>query len=88
MPKAPAPDPLREFWGFVANVAVGVAIGAVSAGTAGIAQTGDKWHSIKGQESLNGLNNWLRRNSEAPHHDRLVAQSLADELSEALGGVG
>jgi hypothetical protein len=42
--------------------------------------TGGRMHLTKGQESLNGLNNWLRRNPEAPYADRLVAQSLADEL--------
>ncbi len=52
------------------------------------AQTGNKWHTIKGQESLQGLNNWLRKNPDAPYHDRLVAQSLADELSVVLGGSG
>lgn len=50
--------------------------------------TGGKFHSIKGQDSLNGLNNWLERNPSAPYQDRLVAQSLADELSALLGGAG
>lgn len=50
--------------------------------------TAGKFHSIKGQDSLNGLNNWLARNPSAPYQDRLVAQSLADELSAVLGGVG
>jgi len=31
-----------------------------------------------------GLNNWLRRNPDASYYDRLVAQSLADELSLLL----
>ena len=48
--------------------------------------TGGRMHTIKGQETLNGLNNWLRRNPDAPAHDRLVAQSLADELTEVLRG--
>ena len=50
--------------------------------------TAGKMHSIKGQERLNGLNKWLRRNPEAPYYDRLVAQSLADELSLVLRGGG
>ena len=50
--------------------------------------TAGKFHSIKGQDSLNGLNNWLGRNPSAPYQDRLVAQSLADELSALLGGAG
>ena len=41
-------------------------------------------HTIKAQESLTGLNNWLGRNPDASVHDRLVAQSLADELTEVL----
>lgn len=48
--------------------------------------TGGRMHTIKGQETLNGLNNWLRRNKDADYYDRLVAQSLADELSLVLRG--
>lgn len=40
------------------------------------------------QETLDGLNNWLRRNPDAPYYDRLVGQSLADELSVVLRGGG
>jgi hypothetical protein len=43
-------------------------------------------HTIKGQETLRGLNNWLRRNPEAGYYDRLVARSLAEELSVVLRG--
>lgn len=50
--------------------------------------TPGRMHSIKGQERLNGLNKWLRRNPDAPYNDRLVAQSLADELSLVLRGGG
>ncbi len=50
--------------------------------------TGGRMHTIKGQETLNGLNNWLRRNKDADYYDRLVAQSLADELSLVLRGAG
>ncbi len=50
--------------------------------------TGGRMHSIKGQETLNGLNNWLRRNPDASYYDRLVGQSLADELSLVLRGSG
>jgi RHS repeat-associated protein len=48
--------------------------------------TGGRLHTTKGQETLNGLNNWLRRNPEANYYDRQVAQSLADELSSVLRG--
>ena len=50
------------------------------------AQTGSKWHIVKGQESLIGLNNWLRRSQGASYRDRLVAQSLTDELTAILRG--
>jgi hypothetical protein len=48
--------------------------------------TGGRMHTIKGQETLNGLNNWLRRNKDADYYDRLVAQGLADKLSLVLRG--
>jgi hypothetical protein len=47
---------------------------------------GGRMHSIKGQESLRGLDNWLRRNPDADPRDRLVAQSLANELPLGLRG--
>ena len=50
--------------------------------------TAGRMHTIKGQETLNGLNNWLRRNPGADYHDRLVGQSLAGELSLVLRGGG
>lgn len=50
--------------------------------------TAGRIHSIKGRETLNGINNWLRRNPDPPYSDRLVAQSLADELSLSLRGGG
>ena len=51
-------------------------------------QVGQKFHLQKGQDSLRGLDNWLRRNPDGVYHDRLVAQSLANELREVLGGAG
>lgn len=33
-----------------------------------------------------GLNKWLRESPDASYHDRLVAQSLVDELSHAMAG--
>lgn len=50
--------------------------------------TGGRMHTTKGQETLNGLNKWLRRNKDGDYYDRLVAQSLADELSLVLRGAG
>ncbi len=48
--------------------------------------THGRFHSQKAQETINGLTNWLRKNPNASHHDRLVAQSLIDDLKAALGG--
>ncbi|GAA5039764.1 hypothetical protein GCM10025738_30750 [Microbacterium fluvii] len=48
--------------------------------------TGGKMHSTKAQESVNGLQNWLKKNPDASYSDRLVAQSLLDDLRDALGG--
>jgi hypothetical protein len=40
-----------------------------------------KTHLIKGREALTALNTWLRKNPNAPAHDRSVAQGLVDELT-------
>jgi hypothetical protein len=48
--------------------------------------TGGKFHSIKAQETINGLQRWLRNQPGASYPDRLVAQSLLDDLLSALGG--
>ncbi len=47
---------------------------------------GGTFDSIKGAESAKGLQNWLQRNPNAPYGDRVVAQSLLDELRGAMGG--
>jgi hypothetical protein len=44
-------------------------------------------HIQKGEEIARGLRNWLSRNPNAPYCDRLLAQSLYDELVRALGYV-
>lgn len=41
-------------------------------------------HLIKGEETLRGLERWLRQNPDASQSDRRVAQQLADEIREAL----
>ena len=46
--------------------------------------TGGKFHSEKAQIYINGLNNVLKQDLTAS--DRLVAQSLLDDLVNALGG--
>ncbi|WP_328995309.1 hypothetical protein OG394_12065 [Kribbella sp. NBC_01245] len=48
--------------------------------------TRGRMHMTKGKETLSGLKNWLRRNPDAAYYDRLVAQSLTDELSLVLRG--
>jgi len=47
--------------------------------------TGGKPHLIKAQETINGLQRWLRNSPNATYSDRLVAQSLLDDLVNALG---
>jgi hypothetical protein len=47
---------------------------------------GGRYHSQKAQEYINALDNWLKRNPTASHFDRLVAQSLRDDLASALAG--
>ena len=37
-------------------------------------QVADKWHSIKGQDAINRLENWLRNNPSASHGDRAAAK--------------
>jgi RHS repeat-associated protein len=68
------------------RVGNGTTMDAIRAEAKTGAPTGGRWHTTKGQESLRGLSSWLRRNPDAPDHDRRVAQSLADELADALGG--
>jgi len=60
----------------------------VSTWTSGIITgqpTGGHFHRIKAKETVNGLVDWLRRIPNATAHDRLVAQSLLDDLLDALG---
>lgn len=45
-----------------------------------------KSHVQKANDSLRGLENWLKSNPNAPYQERLVARSLADDLFDALGG--
>lgn len=47
---------------------------------------GGTFHSQKAQEYITALDKWLRRNPSASHRDRLVAQSLRDDLASALAG--
>jgi len=46
---------------------------------------GGVFHSQKGADYARGLENWLRGNPDAAYGDRVVAQSLLDDLRSALG---
>lgn len=46
---------------------------------------GGRAHVIKAENAVRGLDNWLRANPDAPSLDRLIAQSLRDDLLDALG---
>jgi hypothetical protein len=48
--------------------------------------THGRFHAQKAQEYSHALRNWLRNNPNASRRDRLVAQSLLDDLKSALGG--
>ena len=66
--------------------------GAVGNGTTmdaipGEIAAGGGRHIQKGEEIASGLRRWLGRNPNASDHDRLVAQSLYNELVGALGYV-
>ena len=41
-------------------------------------------HIIKGEETLRGLERWLRQNLNASTSDRAIARQLADDIREAL----
>jgi RHS repeat-associated protein len=45
-----------------------------------------RFHSTKGTQYVRALENWLSANPSASYRDRLVAQSILDDLRNALGG--
>ena len=47
---------------------------------------GGKFHTDKGQQYSNALNTWLRKNPNASATDRQAAQSILNDLMDALGG--
>lgn len=69
-----------------ARVGTGTTADAVRNELATGQPTGGAFHSIKAQETIRGLERWLRRNPDTPYLDRLVARSLIDDLRDALGG--
>jgi RHS repeat-associated protein len=46
--------------------------------------TGGSFHTIKAQETVSGLQKWLRKNQNASAQERVIAQSLLDDLLDAL----
>jgi len=48
--------------------------------------TQGRFHSVKAQQYINALSSWLRNNPNASHYDRLVAQSMLNDINAALGG--
>ncbi len=47
--------------------------------------TAGRFHSQKGAQYINALDNWLQKNPTAAHYDRMVADSLKNDLASALG---
>lgn len=50
------------------------------------APVGGKFHAQKGQESIRALENWLKGNPNATYRDRVVAESLLNDLRSAVRG--
>jgi RHS repeat-associated protein len=48
--------------------------------------TAGKFHSQKAREYITALEKWMQKNAGADHRDKMVAQSLLDDLRSALGG--
>ena len=48
--------------------------------------THGKFHFQKTEQYVNALNNWLGKNPNASYYDRLVAESLKQDLQNALAG--
>jgi RHS repeat-associated protein len=44
------------------------------------------WHTNKSEQYVRALDKWLKKNPDASDYDRLVAQSLRDDLQNALRG--
>jgi hypothetical protein len=47
--------------------------------------TGGRFHSQKGTEYIRALENWQAKNPNASHYDRMVAESVKNDLRNALG---
>jgi RHS repeat-associated protein len=62
----------------------GTTMDAIRSELQGGPPTGGKYHIVKGQETINRLENWLRENRGAGVQDKLVARTLIIELRGAL----
>jgi len=47
--------------------------------------TGGRFHSQKGTEYIRALETWQAKNPNASHYDGMVAESLKNDLRNALG---
>jgi len=47
--------------------------------------TGGRFHTQKGKEYIRALENWQAKNPNASHYDKMVAESLKNDLRNALG---
>jgi hypothetical protein len=47
--------------------------------------TGGRFHADKGTQYIRALENWQARNPNASHYDRMTAESLKNDLRNALG---
>lgn len=63
----------------------GTTADAVRAERAGGERVGNKLHTIKANESVRALRNWLRRNPDASPSDHAIAESEMNNLLDALG---
>jgi len=63
----------------------GTTADAVRAELATGQSTAGKLHIQKAEETVRGLQNWLQKHPNASYSDRLVAQSLLNDLLHALG---
>jgi len=67
------------------RVGAGTTADAVRAELATGQSTAGRFHLQKAEETVRGLQNWLQTHPDASYSDRLVAQSLLDDLLKALG---
>lgn len=49
-------------------------------------KVGNAWHKQKGQDTVNGLERWLKENPNAADADKNMAQAILDDLRNALSG--